>query len=53
MLIPLRRPAAILAFAAGWALSAAPLLVQKPTVNRTYIVFALAGDLWEVPRAGG
>src|SRR5262249_7651416 len=31
----------------------APLLLQKPTVSRTHIVFAYAGDLWRVPRAGG
>ena len=29
------------------------LLLQKPTVSRTHIVFAYAGDLWSVPRAGG
>src|SRR5579863_9468313 len=30
-----------------------PLLLQKPTVNRTHIVFSYAGDLWSVPRDGG
>jgi tricorn protease len=30
-----------------------PLLLQKPTANRTHIVFAFADDLWVVPRAGG
>jgi tricorn protease len=30
-----------------------PTLFQKPTVNRTDIVFAYAGDLWIVPRQGG
>ncbi|MFN0108361.1 MAG: protease, partial [Blastocatellia bacterium] len=30
-----------------------PLLVRKPTMNRTHIVFQYAGDLWTVPRAGG
>ncbi len=29
------------------------LLVQKPTLSRTQIVFAYAGDLWSVPREGG
>jgi tricorn protease len=28
-------------------------LLQKPTVNRTHIVFSYAGDLWFVPREGG
>ena len=28
-------------------------LFQKPTVNRTHIVFAYGGDLWIVPREGG
>jgi tricorn protease len=30
-----------------------PLLLQKPTVNGTHIVFAFADDLWIVPREGG
>src|SRR5262249_2711813 len=30
-----------------------PLLLQKPTLSKTHIVFAYAGDLWSVPRAGG
>ncbi len=30
-----------------------PLLLQKPTLSRTHIVFAHAGDLWNVPREGG
>src|ERR687886_2530172 len=30
-----------------------PLLLQKPTVSRTQIVFSYAGDLWSVPREGG
>ncbi len=30
-----------------------PLLMRHPTVSRTTIVFAFAGDLWSVPRAGG
>lgn len=30
-----------------------PLLLQKPAMNRTHIVFTYAGDLWTVPRAGG
>src|SRR6266571_6526189 len=30
-----------------------PLLLQKPTVNKTHIVFAFADDLWIVPKDGG
>ena len=30
-----------------------PLLMQKPTMNKTHIVFGYADDLWIVPRAGG
>ena len=29
------------------------LLLQKPTLSRTHIVFVHAGDLWSVPREGG
>ena len=32
---------------------AAVTLFQSPTVSRTHIVFAYAGDLWSVPRGGG
>ena len=30
-----------------------PLLLQKPALSRTQIVFVYAGDLWSVPRDGG
>ncbi|MBI4891082.1 MAG: PD40 domain-containing protein [Acidobacteria bacterium] len=30
-----------------------PLLLQKPAMNRTHIVFSYSGDLWSVARAGG
>ena len=30
-----------------------PLLLQKPALSNTHIVFVYAGDLWSVPRAGG
>ncbi len=30
-----------------------PLLLQKPALSRSRIVFAYAGDLWSVPREGG
>jgi len=45
----------ILAFFACVAIGAAdePLLLQKPTLSKTHIVFAYAGDLWQVPREGG
>jgi tricorn protease len=36
-----------------FAQPAKPLLAHNPTVNDTTIVFAYAGDLWSVPRAGG
>jgi tricorn protease len=32
---------------------AAKLLPQKPTLSKTHVVFAFAGDLWIVPREGG
>ena len=30
-----------------------PLLLQKPAVNQTHIVFSYAGDLWIAPRSAG
>ena len=30
-----------------------PLLLQKPTLSKSHIVFVYAGDLWSVPREGG
>ena len=41
--------------ALGLAAAAAdqPLLLQKPSLSKTHIVFAYAGDLWTVPRDGG
>jgi tricorn protease len=30
-----------------------PLLLQKPTLSKTHVVFAYAGDLWSAPREGG
>jgi len=38
-------------FAAGTPNS--HLLAQNPTLSRSHIVFAYAGDLWSVPREGG
>jgi len=35
------------------AQSSKPLLLRLPTLSRTQIVFAYAGDLWIVPREGG
>ena len=37
----------------GWADSARPLLLQKPTISKSHIAFVYAGDLWTVPRDGG
>jgi tricorn protease len=37
----------------GAAQTNAPLLLQKPTISRTQIAFAYAGDLWTVSREGG
>lgn len=31
----------------------APLLLQKPTLNKTHVVFQFADDLWSVSRNGG
>src|SRR6266853_2452797 len=33
--------------------AAGPLLMQKPTLSKTHIAFAYAGDLWRVAREGG
>src|SRR5438477_12707394 len=44
---------AICACAAMGAGADEPLLLQKPTLSKTHIVFAYAGDLWSVPREGG
>jgi tricorn protease len=33
--------------------AAGPLLMQKPTLSKTHIAFAYAGDLWLVSREGG
>ena len=30
-----------------------PLLLREPTLSKTHIVFAYAGDLWIVGREGG
>jgi len=46
----------ILALCALTAIGAAadePLLLQKPTLSKTHIVFVYAGDLWSVAREGG
>ena len=54
----MRRVAIVLAVSVGCltgisADSLTPLLLQKPTLNRTHIAFVYAGDLWTVPREGG
>jgi tricorn protease len=43
---------AVFVFAA-FAKAEGPLLLQKPTLSRTQIAFAYAGELWSVPREGG
>jgi tricorn protease len=43
LLLPLR----------GWAEGGKPLLLRKPTINRTHVVFVYGGDLWGVNRQGG
>ena len=45
--------ALLLAIASASAATPAPYLFQKPTMNRTQLVFVYAGDLWGVPRQGG
>jgi tricorn protease len=44
---------ALLIVAAAWCFAQKPLLLQKPTLNKTHIVFVHAGDLWSVARGGG
>src|SRR5436853_1474236 len=44
----------ILAMASvGSAQTDKPMLFRQPTLSKTHIVFAYAGDLWIVPRTGG
>src|SRR6266403_5501583 len=43
----------IVLLGAAAAFASGPLLMQKPTLSRTHIAFAYAGDLWLVPRDGG
>ena len=50
-LFPLFVCLAVLAMAA--VAQERPLLMQRPAMNRTQIVFSYAGDLWSVPRSGG
>ncbi len=45
--------ALLLTSAPAWADADKPLLLQKPTVSQTHVVFAFADDLWTVPRDGG
>ena len=51
----MRKLAVFAAFYAGtvYADSNPPLLLQKPGLSKTQIVFVYAGDLWTVPREGG
>jgi tricorn protease len=47
---------AMLFVAAGTGFAQAqpePLLLQDPTLNKTQIAFAYAGEIWSVPRSGG
>jgi tricorn protease len=43
----------LLVGAASAARADAPLLLQKPTLSRTHVVFVYADDLWIVGREGG
>ncbi len=48
------KPLAALLLVCSAALAdASHLLLQKPTINSTHIVFSYADDLWTVPRSGG
>ncbi|MCJ7564492.1 MAG: PDZ domain-containing protein [Candidatus Aminicenantes bacterium] len=44
---------ALAAFPAEGADMDGHLLLQRPALSQTHIVFVFAGDLWSVPRAGG
>jgi len=39
--------------AVGFAQAEKPLLLQKPSLSRSQVAFAYAGDLWTVGRGGG
>src|SRR5512143_2522694 len=43
----------VMAATTGLAGAEKPLLAQHPTISKTQIVFAYAGDLWIAPRDGG
>ncbi len=43
----------IVLLGAAAAFASGPLLLQKPTLSKTHIAFAYAGDLWLAPREGG
>jgi len=43
----------LLATAIGAVSQEKPTLLQDPTLSKTQIAFAYAGDLWTVPRGGG
>jgi len=45
--------AMILSVGAAFAQPADHVLLQRPTLSRTQIVFVYGGDLWSVPREGG
>ena len=45
--------ALLLAAGAAFGQADKPVLLEKPTVNRSHIVFVYAGHLWSVPREGG
>jgi len=50
----LRKLAVLLAVLSALAMHGAEAtLFQSPTISRTHIAFAWAGDLWSVPREGG
>lgn len=45
--------ASLLMVTPGLSQSDKPTLFQKPTINKTHVVFVYGGDLWMVPREGG